>query len=65
MLREKNGLPRVGWRVQDSAKSATIEHRKSGARIRCIGSDPRRAHGLHPALALLDESPQWEPAKSD
>ena len=66
MLREKTGgLPRKVWRVQDSANTAMIEHRESGARIRCIGSDPKRAHGLRPALALLDEPPQWEPAKSE
>ena len=65
MLRERTGLPRELWRVQDSANVATIEHRDSGARIRCIGSDPKRAHGLRPALALLDEPAQWDPAKSD
>ena len=65
MLREKTGLPRRAWRVQDSANTATIEHRDSGARIRCIGSDPKRAHGLRPALALLDEPAQWEAAKSE
>ena len=48
-----------------AANSATIEHRPSGARIRCIGSDPKRAHGLRPALALLDEPAQWERAKAD
>ena len=65
MLREKTGLPKGEWRVQDSANTATIEHRASGARVRCIGSDPRRAHGLRPALALTDEPAQWEAAKSD
>ena len=65
MLREKNGLPRREWRVQDSANTAMIEHRESGARVRCIGSDPKRAHGLRPALALLDEPAQWEAAKSE
>lgn len=64
MLREKTGLGRTSWRVQDSANVATIEHRASGARIRCIGSDPKRAHGLRPALALLDEPAQWDGAKS-
>ena len=64
MLRAKNGLSRKGWRVQDSANSALIEHRQSGARIRCIGSDPKRAHGLRPSLVLADEPSQWESAKA-
>ena len=53
------------WRVLDSTQSAVVEHRPSGARIRCIGCDPRRAHGLAPALILCDEPAQWEPAKSE
>ena len=27
--------------------------------MRCIGSDPRRAHGLAPVLVLADEPSQW------
>ena len=53
------------WRVQDSANRALIEWRRSGARVRCIGSDPTRAHGLRPALVLADEPAQWPPATSD
>ena len=53
------------WRVQDSANRATVEHRQSGARVRCIGSDPAKAHGLRPALALLDEPAQHDAAKTD
>lgn len=52
------------WRVQESANRAIIEDRKTGARVRAIGSDPRRAHGLRPALALLDEPAQWPTATS-
>ncbi|MDE0190752.1 MAG: terminase large subunit [Gammaproteobacteria bacterium] len=65
MLRERCGLSAADWRIQDSANTATIEHRASGARIRCIGSDPKRMHGLRPALAILDEPAQWEPARRD
>ena len=65
MLRAKTGLDLHAWRLQDSANSATVEHRASGARVRCIGSDPRRAHGLRPFLALLDEPAQWDAAKAD
>ena len=51
------------WRVQDSANRATLEHRPSGARVKCIGSDPRRMHGLRPKLVIADELPQWESSK--
>ena len=53
------------WRRQDSQNMATLEHRPSGARLRCIGSDPARAHGLRPALALLDEGAQWPATTGD
>ena len=56
---------RSTWRVQDSANTATVEHRPTGARIRCIGSDPKRAHGLAPLLVLADEPAQWEHTKRD
>ena len=65
MLRTKTGLPSKAWRLQDSANVATIEHRESGARIRCIGSDPKRAHGLRPALAIMDEPGQYDPARAE
>ena len=48
------------WRKQDSANRAHLEYKATGARVRCIGSDPGTAHGLRPALALLDEPAQWE-----
>ena len=47
------------WSVQDTAQRAAITDRLTGARVRCISSDPRRAHGLAPVLALLDEPAQW------
>ena len=53
------------WRLQDSANRALVEYRPSGARVRCIGSDPSKAHGLRPFLALLDEPAQWDAAKSE
>ena len=56
---------RTEWRRQDSANRATLEYRPSGARVRCIGSDPGNAHGLRPALALLDEPAQWEASTRD
>ena len=53
------------WRVWDTTQQAAIEHRPSGARVRCIGCDPKRAHGLAPALVLADEPAQWEASKSE
>ena len=50
---------RQRFRVWDTAQQARIEDRKTGARVRCIGSDPRRAHGLAPVLVLADEPAQW------
>ena len=47
------------WRVWDTAQQARVEDRHTGARVRCIGSDPRRAHGLAPVLVLADEPSQW------
>ena len=47
------------WKVWNTAQQARIEDRKTGARVRCIGSDPRRAHGLAPVLVLADEPAQW------
>ena len=53
------------WRVADSEQAATIEHRPSGAKLRTLGCDPRRAHGLAPSLILCDEPAQWEHSKSE
>ena len=56
---------RKEWRLQDSQNAATVEYRPTGARVRCIGSDPAKAHGLRPYLVLADEPAQWDSAKSD
>ena len=65
-LRARHNLGnRSVWRVQDSANRALIEYRPTGARVRCIGSDPAKAHGLRPALALVDEPAQHDAAKTD
>ena len=52
------------YRVQDNFAKAIIERRDTGARVRCIGSDPRRAHGLAGPLVILDEPAQWLPSTS-
>ena len=53
------------WRTWDTAQTALIEDRRTGARLRCLGSDPRRAHGLAPALTLADEPAQWPTSTSE
>ena len=49
------------WKLWDTAQQARVEDLLTGARVRCIGSDPRRAHGLAPVLVLVlaDEPAQW------
>ena len=47
------------FRVQDSANRASITDTATGAMLRCVGSDPARAHGLAPALVLADEVAKW------
>ena len=53
------------WKIWDTAQQARIENRFTGARVRCIGSDPRRAHGLAPVLVLADEPAQWPPTTGE
>ena len=53
------------WRVSDSDQTAFIEHRPTGAKLRTLGCDPRRAHGLAPSLILADEPAMWESTKSE
>lgn len=51
------------WAV--SHHSGTLTDRETGARVRVVGSEPGRAHGLAPSLALLDEPSQWHPARAE
>ena len=56
---------RSRWRKQDSANRATLEYRATGARVRCIGSDPAKAHGLRAQIVLADEPASWDAAKAE
>ena len=47
------------FRIQDSQNNAMIENRFTGLRLRCLGSDSKRLHGLQFQLAILDEGAQW------
>ena len=48
------------WRVVDNFATALIENRLTGAKLRCIGSDAKRAHGIAPSLVLADEPAKWQ-----
>ena len=65
-LEQRIGLVRGKvWKVVDSTNEATLEHRESGARVRCLGSDGKRAHSLRSYLALADEGAQWDGNRGD
>ena len=49
------------FRVWDSTQNSLIEDKETGAVLKCLGADPRHAHGLAPALLILDEPAQWRP----
>ena len=53
------------WRVLDSTSTAHIEDRLTGSALRCIGSDPARAHGYRSLYAILDEPNDWPPVWAD
>ena len=53
------------WRLWDSTQSARLLHLPTGASVRCIGSDPKRMHGLAPVLVLADEPAQWGASTSE
>ena len=50
---------RKTWKIWDSAQHALIENKQTGATVKCIGADPKHAHGLAPSLLILDEGAQW------
>ena len=66
-LKMKHGpdLPARTWRIQDSQNMALVEHRPTGARVRCTGSKPKTLHGLKPKLWLWDEPAQAETSQID
>ena len=58
------GIDEAVYRLQDSQNAAAITHRRSGARFRCLGNVPSKAHGLSSHLILADEGAQWDQNKS-
>ena len=61
------GLGRAvsNFRVQNSQNLAVITCPESGARVRVVGSDPRRMHGLQPLIVIVDEPAQHPPTSAD
>ena len=50
---------RKRYRFWQTGQLAKIEDKETGASVRAIGSDPKRAHGAAPSLILADEPAQW------
>ncbi|MCY3918745.1 MAG: terminase large subunit [Chloroflexi bacterium] len=59
------GSRRASWRSTDGMNVGVITNTETGVVFKAISSDPRRAHGLAPQLAILDEPAQWPDGTSD
>ena len=46
-------------RVIDSTNNASITNRETGLRVKVIGNDPDKAHGIKAVLFLCDEPAKW------
>ena len=67
-LARKEGVKpesRAKWVYRDSVNTSLLRSKRTGRGIRCMGSDPRRAHGRKFGLGLMDEPAQWPPAQRD
>ena len=51
--------------ADDGPVGAVITCRQTGASVWCVGSAPRRMHGLTPRLLIGDGLAQWKPTKVD
>ena len=47
------------YREIDNSHECRLEDRETGANLRALGSDPKRAHGLAPLMVIADEPAQW------
>ena len=47
--------PKGRFRIEDSTARCRVQDKVTGASVRVLGSDPRRAHGAAPSLVLFDE----------
>ena len=46
------------FRLVESSGKTMVQDRRTQSRLRCLGSDPKRAHGMAGSF-LLDEGAQW------
>ena len=54
------------WRINDSINKVSIKDLDTGAKMRCIASDPKRVHGITGGvLFICDEVAQWPPTISE
>lgn len=53
------------WSITDGPQRSILVHKPTGIKLRAVGSDFRRLHGLAPSLVLCDEPAQWLPAQRD
>ena len=53
------------WAKQDTVNVSRLVHKPSGAKLVALGSDPKRLHGLAPALVIGDEPAQWQPQQAE
>ena len=50
------------FRIRNQQNLADVEHKQTGARLRVLGSDNKKSHGLRPNLVLADEPAMWGPS---
>ena len=55
--------PRGRFRIEDSTARCRIQNKMTGASVKVLSSDPRRAHGSAPSLILMDELTQFPPSQ--
>ena len=52
----------AGFRIRDQQNLGDVQNRRTGARLRVLGSDNKKSHGLRPNLVLADEPSMWGPS---
>ena len=53
------------WRYSNNHVRKEIVHKPTGSSLRCLSSDPRRAHGIAPVMAIIDEPAQHPPTTTE
>ena len=53
-------LKRKIWKENFNTHQMEISHKPTGTKLKVIGSDPKRAHGLAPSMLICDEPAQFE-----